>query len=304
MTDCDHDFEYAHRRGALLGFRCAKCNAQRERPPNEAEAQWAAADPILKDHGPDDWHIHRVWWEFMRTCCEPDCARGELVMADYWEEQVEALTEKYPGHVRLLTCDDAFHASSDLILIEHMVPRMYGDKSVEEPAKYMGTSVVYVPQCAPGPVAEFFLYPGHRQSLLRALFDIEMEAQHVKEMEWLERSIRSGSRPRYEDGILLYVVRSETPEPGEAFAEYRRIAGSEHAVVRGDKVYVEQRQGLVRDVWKRISESITIEVAGTLQLELEDHVLRLTPPEGSTWRLWEPEVRTLKAEAEREGDDL
>jgi hypothetical protein len=275
-----------------------------------------AADPIFKDHGPDDWHVHRVWWEFVKTCCEPGCERGELELVDDWGEKLEALEKKYPGHVRLVGCDDAYHASSDLILIEHMVPRVYQDEPVEEPAKYMGTSVVYVTQCAPGSVAQFFLYPGHRQSLLRALFDIEMEGQHVKEMEWIERSIRSAKRPRYEEGILRMVVRSETPATGEAFAESRRTAGSEHAVVRGDKVYIEQRQGPDHR-WKRTSEHITIEQAGMLQLEPEDHVLRLTPPEGSTWRLWEPEIKTImdvsreemregfeamKAKAE-EGDD-
>lgn len=55
-------------------------------------------------------------------------------------------------------CDDTYFASSNLVLIEHA-----------SKTEYMGTTVVFIPQCTGEDPVEFFLYPGHRECLVKFL---------------------------------------------------------------------------------------------------------------------------------------
>lgn len=71
---------------------------------------------------------------------------------------VEKWAAQYPGQVTVVGCDDSVHASSNLILIEHA-----------SEVDYMGTTVLYIPQCTGEEPIEFFLYPGHRKELIKVL---------------------------------------------------------------------------------------------------------------------------------------
>jgi hypothetical protein len=62
-------------------------------------------------------------------------------------EAVKKWATKHPT-VRMVRVDDSFHANSDLIFIPHETKR-----------KYMGTTVVFIPQCTGEEPIEFFLYP-------------------------------------------------------------------------------------------------------------------------------------------------
>jgi hypothetical protein len=60
--------------------------------------------------------------------------------------------------VHVLGTDDSYFASSSLVLVEHKTER-----------QFMGITVVFIPQCAPGPPTEFFLYPCHMEPLYKLL---------------------------------------------------------------------------------------------------------------------------------------
>ena len=87
-------------------------------------------------------------------------------------EEAEKIANKYKGHVQYVGCDDDVHASSALLLVDH-----------ESNDKYMGTSVIYLPQCE-GTRATFFLYPGDRDELMTALEVVRLKAAaHGKKSE-------------------------------------------------------------------------------------------------------------------------
>ena len=111
-----------------------------------------------------EWHeidrIHNVWHSFQRRFCK-DGPSGN----DDWKyrgydlmKRVKTWAKKYPDDVTITGCDDAVFAGSDLVLIEHRSDKLY-----------MGTSVVYIPQCTSENPIQFFLYPGHRFALIAAL---------------------------------------------------------------------------------------------------------------------------------------
>jgi hypothetical protein len=92
------------------------------------------------------------------------------------QERVETWAKKYPKDVRICLCDDAQHSSSCLVLIEHRTK-----------THYMGTTVVFLPQCSGDPPAEFFLYPNRAEQLLEALQAIRKAAKPIQEKELADR---------------------------------------------------------------------------------------------------------------------
>ncbi|KKM23341.1 hypothetical protein LCGC14_1616120 [marine sediment metagenome] len=139
----------------------------------------------------DDHNIHRVWHDF----CERfmDYAWNNFKMRGC--EMLDAVREwarQYPDDVVRVRVDDGAHCGSELICIMHKCRY-----------KFMGMSVVLIPQCTGEPPTQFFLYPDHVEGLLDVLTRFRTE----------ELRDRSGSpvraRGRELEAQLLATVAKE-----------------------------------------------------------------------------------------------
>lgn len=162
-------------------FRC-HCGEEHERKMTCEEKRRCDEElfyPKLKND------VHRVYHQFAKKFKKDD----KFLFTGYdLMERAEKWAKKFPGDVRIVGCDDSVHASSSLVLIEHRAN-----------TDYMGTTVVYVPQCTGESPIEFFLYPSHRSSLLKALHEIAKEAAPREKKERkaaFERSAWWNSRPK------------------------------------------------------------------------------------------------------------
>jgi hypothetical protein len=86
--------------------------------------------------------------------------------------RVDKWAEKYPKDVKLCHCDDDYFSNAELVLIEH-----------KSQAQYMGTTVVYIPQCTGEQPIQFFLYPDDRRQLIKTLQAIDAVAERVTKKE-------------------------------------------------------------------------------------------------------------------------
>lgn len=115
-------------------------------------------------------NIHRLWHKFCHRFKTKNCQAWKY---DGWQlmQKVSRLEGK-PGWegLHVLSCDDSYHASSDIYLIEHRD----GDY-------YWGTTVVVVTQCDGVPLKEFFLYGSHTDPLLTQLLKIQKKHHRSKE---------------------------------------------------------------------------------------------------------------------------
>ena len=147
----------------IAHFQCSdkNCDARVARPVTPEEAAWHNKYHSLKAWTNPDTDVHRVWHKFnkkFKNLNEPGYRpawkmRGyELMMA------VEKWAEEYPDYVTIVNCDDSYHSGSRLVIFEHKAPKYY-----------MGTTVIFIPQCTGEPPTEFFLYPEERSIFIRAL---------------------------------------------------------------------------------------------------------------------------------------
>lgn len=99
--------------------------------------------------------LHRVWWDFQHRFLD-----GKPVKKGYpLMVAVERWAKRFPKDVTVCTVDDAVHAGSSLVLIQHRI----------SPRKVWGVTVVYIPQCTGESPISFFLYPCHYKALAPAL---------------------------------------------------------------------------------------------------------------------------------------
>jgi len=186
---CGHEFSFLSYGGIplRLTFRCSKCKAERHREATEEEAE------LLEwpESGSDD-DVHKVWHELVRELTTEDGDAFNFDLIPDWEGKLDQLSEKYPDHIQHISCDDSHHCSSDLIMIEHAtMPK------ADRP-KYMGTTVLYIPQCTGEQPIQFFLYPGHKMALMKALINSMSLQDTVQYVEALHEKIRATKMPRWE----------------------------------------------------------------------------------------------------------
>lgn len=182
----------------VLYFQCQHCPSSKSRMAGPIERrEWRANNPLTARTRATN--IHYVWHKFQHAFLQRDEQGNVDPYANDWTFHgganwagVERFAKRYPNDVWLVRCDDAHHASSDLILVDH--------KTRDQ---YMGTTVVYVPQCTGEKPIQFFLYPSHRFRLAGALDTISRLAKPVTRRErvaLLQQSKRSRSyrleRPR------------------------------------------------------------------------------------------------------------
>jgi hypothetical protein len=160
--------------------------------------------------------IHAIWHDFQRRFYRTKFGRGwkkskngtlvrtkrEYLVPDSYAptherfrwygydlmQRIEKWAAQFPHDVRVVGCDDSYHSGSDLVLIEHRTRD-----------QYMGTTVVYLPQCSGDPPAQFFLYPGHRDDLVCALQSVRAASRPVERAqqatERRKRAFWARSRP-------------------------------------------------------------------------------------------------------------
>lgn len=191
-----HKFVVAWYQGDTVAFRCS-CKEERSRKMTKEELHH------LKDDGttltsirvPRKFDVHYVWHKFVKAFKkEIDIQWNEYTSKDKngkdkkvrfrtsnlvykWSgfelaKRIEKWAKRWPNDIKIVGCDDAYHAGSDLVLIEHKAP-----------VNYMGTTVLYIPQCTSEQPIEFFLYPYHRKELVRALQYIGEKAELAQKSE-------------------------------------------------------------------------------------------------------------------------
>lgn len=105
-------------------------------------------------------NIHKIFREYIKLENEykNDLYKLQCV--------VERWAKKYPKHVSVIGCDDDYHSSSVLVLIEHRTEHYYH-----------GTTVVFIPQCAGHKPVRFFLYENHLDNLIKTLVNIRKRSK-------------------------------------------------------------------------------------------------------------------------------
>ena len=96
-------------------------------------------------------------------------------------KRVQNYTEEHPS-IKVVGCDDDYHASSDLVLVPH-----------ESDYEWMGLSVQYIPQCTGEKSIRFFLYPSNLDKFIKTLKHYQKcqrKRRHKnKERDKLERKV-------------------------------------------------------------------------------------------------------------------
>lgn len=138
------------------------CGAQREREATRIEQkQIRKSTKLMWAQGKA---LHALWRKVAQRF-----KKDEHEWKDKgWDliEDLEKFSAKYP-QVRMVRVDDSSFSNSELVL----VPHAYDTPKLG--SYYMGTTVVFVAQCAGDPPVEFFLYPNHLRNLIETLQEVE-----------------------------------------------------------------------------------------------------------------------------------
>lgn len=148
---------------SMVAIERCKCGQERERPATAKERRENA----------EMWRrsseIHKTWHALTRKFY--DQAKREWLLEPY---ELMCAIEKWAKRrpeIKIVGVDDSHFASSSLVLVPHALDD-----------EYMGTTVLYIPQCSGEKPIEFFMYPSHRSQLLTALS--EMEREHGLKKGW------------------------------------------------------------------------------------------------------------------------
>jgi|ERR1700723_344796 len=162
-SSCKHNWKYSYYSGQTIGFRCTKCEQEKERPTTASEKYLIREDMKKKDD------THKIYHKFVK--------KFQDVIGNYKLHgydlicSVEKWAKRYPT-VTIVSCDDNYFMGSDLVFIPH-----------EELNNYTGVTVIFIPQRGNEP-SEFFLYPGHAVELLKTMKNIVSASKNIKNKEW------------------------------------------------------------------------------------------------------------------------
>lgn len=163
----------------ILSFGCS-CGLSKDRKSTKKEQKQLNIRYPLK--APLSENAHIVWHNFANTFFNNN---GKFKIEGYaLATHIEKWALKYPSHVKIVHCDDHMFMGSRIFLIEHKAKDAY-----------MGTTFIYVPQA--GSPKQGFLYPSHRNDLIKALSSIKKESAAI-----LKRArIIQQKRSKYLDSI-------------------------------------------------------------------------------------------------------
>jgi len=163
-----HQWKRGGTRGDKFIEESCKCGEHREREATKAEAKKLRSDWKLTNARAKALHVlaHSVDKRFKKDQHEWKEKGWDLI------EKLEKFAVKHP-QIRMARVDDASFTNSELVFIPHTYD------SPKLGCAYMGTTVVFVAQCAGDPPVEFFLYPSHLRNLIEMLQSIEKEQNRV-----------------------------------------------------------------------------------------------------------------------------
>lgn len=141
-----------------MTFRC-NCGVERSRKMTAEEKRRFMTEMFPKSSN----SVSRVYLSFVKAFMKEEEWEWKWIGYDLMK-RVEKWAKKYPSEVHIVGVDDDVFASSVLVLIE-----------ARTHDSYMGTSVIYIPQCTGEKPIRFFLYPCHRAGLITALKEIAKE---------------------------------------------------------------------------------------------------------------------------------
>jgi len=153
--------------GKEVTYRC-KCGEEFTRKMTAEERKRQGAWLLLREPRATD--VHHVWHKVpFPKSFETMKGQDKKIEAG---DAIEKFAKRYPGEVIPLWCDDSYFAGSRLFLFTHEAER-----------KWMGVTVVMIPQCDGRPPAEFFLYPHHVDDLVRELRKIQKRSKNLAALE-------------------------------------------------------------------------------------------------------------------------
>lgn len=103
--------------------------------------------------------IHKTWWKLVKFLESHDRNINEL--AGYEDiVLMDKFCKDHPDVIKVHV-DDAHHCNSYCYLVPH-----------ESDDDYMGTTVLFIPQCC-GVINRFFLYPNDHRQMYHAMLELE-----------------------------------------------------------------------------------------------------------------------------------
>jgi len=153
--------------GKEVTYRC-KCGEEFTRKMTAEERKRQGAWLLRRQ--PRSTNVHHVWHKapFPKNFVDLTDQMKKIKAGN----AIEKFAKRYPGEVIPLGCDDSYFTGSRLILLTHEAKR-----------KWMGVTVVMIPQCDGRRPAEFFLYPGHVDDLVRELTKIQKRSKKLAALE-------------------------------------------------------------------------------------------------------------------------
>ena len=158
VRDHKHTLERAWTRGYdFIGFSCKNCAYQVEREATPSEKKRIKADQKRSDIRIEA--MHKVTWDFRKTFLNE---KSEWKYKSYeLMTRVRKWAKKHTKDVIVCRIDDSHNASSDLVFILHRIGR-----------ELWGTTCYTIAQCDGQPPNEWFMYPGHREGIQKALAEM------------------------------------------------------------------------------------------------------------------------------------
>jgi hypothetical protein len=163
-----HQWKRCHTRGFNFIGEVCKCGEQREREATKAEAKEVRVRWKLEQAQMKALHAlaHSVDNRFKKNYHEWKEKGWDLI------EKLEKFAAKRP-QIRMVRVDDSSFTNSELVF----VPHTYDTPKLG--CAYMGTTVIFIAQCAGDPPVEFFLYPSHLRNLIKTLQEVEKEQNRI-----------------------------------------------------------------------------------------------------------------------------
>lgn len=101
--------------------------------------------------------IHKNYYSFLRKFGDKEKFLKYKHVGYDFMQRAERFAKKNK-RISIISCDDNYHAGSDLVVIPH-----------EDRFEVWGWTVVYIPQCTGESPIEFFLYPDHLKEFLEVM---------------------------------------------------------------------------------------------------------------------------------------
>lgn len=143
-----------------------RCGIREERPTTkEQKKEFRKSINEMLHPKPED-NVHLVWYKF----CKKFMKDMKFKYKGYdLMRRIDKYIESNP-EIIAVTCDDDSFCGSSLYSIPHDCKN-----------QFMGTMIVYVPQCTGEEPTRFFLYPSHNNELIKLLLKRQAKAKKYKE---------------------------------------------------------------------------------------------------------------------------